>query len=346
MASFSKKWVPAIAVPILVVAGGAIIAPLAANAAVDLPDKTPTQVLALLAGTKADAFAGTIRQASDLGLPSLSTGSSSDSGGDSLSSTLALLTGTHTLRAYVDGPTKTRIQVMDQLAETDVVHNGTDVWVYDSKKNSVEHATLTEKKTTPDAASATPTQLAAQLVTALEPTSTLSVVTDLRVAGRTAYTLVLTPKATDTLVGDVAISVDSATGLPLSVSITARGETSPAFSTAFTSVALGAPSASLFDFSTPKGATDKQIAEPSHPAKSSTDGVKPTVTGTGWDAIVSLPSAGDALTSSPELAQLTTAVDGGRLLHTALVNVFLANDGSVYAGSVSAAKLEAAASSK
>ncbi|CAN5201349.1 outer membrane lipoprotein carrier protein LolA [soil metagenome] len=356
MASFSKKWIPAIAVPVLVIAGGAIITPIAANAAVDLPDKTPTQVLALLAGTKTDAFSGTITQTSDLGLPSLSsagatssfgTSSSDTSSDDALVSTLALLTGTHTIRAYVDGPSKTRVQLMDQLAEKDVVRNGSNVWVYDSTKKSVQHAKIAAHDSTPDASTATPNEVATKLVTALEPSSALSVGTDLRVAGRTAYTLVLTPKAADTLVGEVSVSVDSATGLPLSVAITARGESSPAFTTAFTSVTLGAPSANLFDFTAPKGATVTQLAEPSRPAKNGAkSGAAPTVSGTGWDAIVSVPALGDAVTSTPQLAQLTTAVDGGRLLHTALVNVLITDDGSVYAGSVSPAKLESAASAK
>lgn len=356
MAQFSKKWIPAIAVPVLVIAAGAVVAPLAANAAVDLPDKTPTQVLALLAGTKTDAFSGTIRQTSDLGLPSLgSTGASSSSsaGSDSLASTLALLTGTHTIRVYVDGASKSRIQELDQLAEKDVVHNGKDVWAYDSAKDTVQHTTITPGSSPhapaggsmPDASSTSPTQLATTLVTALEPTSTLSVGTDIRVAGRTAYTLVLAPKATDALVGNVSISVDSATGLPLAVSITARNESNPAFSTAFTSVKLGTPSASLFDFTTPKGATVKQVSEPTTSSQAR-PGSKPTTTGTGWDAIVTIPSVGSQLTSSPQLSQLTTVVDGGRLLHTALVNVLIASDGYVYAGSVSAAKLESAATAK
>jgi outer membrane lipoprotein-sorting protein len=357
MAQFSKKWIPALAVPVLVIAGGAIITPLAANASVNLPDKTPTQVLALLAGTKTDAFSGTISQTSDLGLPSVSATGPSSSSDDSLSSTVALLTGTHTFRVYADGPTKSRLQEMDQLAEKDVVHNGSDVWVYDSAKNSVEHSTVSKSaaKKTPDAAAQTsaaqtPTELATRLVSTLEPTSDLSVGKDLLVAGRSAYTLVLTPKATDTLVGNVAISVDSATGLPLSVSITARGESSPAFATAFTSVKFATPSASLFDFTTPKNATVKQVTKPTTKSATRTpetrSGTTPTVTGTGWDAIVSVPSLGSELTSSPQLGQLTTAVAGGRLLHTAIVNVLVTDDGTVYAGSVSAAKLEAAASAK
>ena len=40
-------------------------------------------------------------------------------------------------------------------------------------------------------------------------------------------------------------------------------------------------------------------------------------------------------------AQATTAVPGGRLLHTALVNVLVTSDGRVFAGSVPLERLQA-----
>ena len=41
--------------------------------------------------------------------------------------------------------------------------------------------------------------------------------------------------------------------------------------------------------------------------------------------------------------RLTTAADGGRVLHTALVNVLLTDDGRVLAGAVPVSSLESAA---
>jgi hypothetical protein len=79
------------------------------------------------------------------------------------------------------------------------------------------------------------------------------------------------------------------------------------------------------------------------------------VLGTGWTTVVSTtmppspPSAtstGDAAASSQQLLdQLSTPVAGGRVITTALVTVFLADDGTVYAGAVSAADLEQVATS-
>jgi hypothetical protein len=159
------------------------------------------------------------------------------------------------------------------------------------------------------------------------------------VAGRDAYTLVLAPKSTETLIGSISIAVDADTGLALSVGATARGENDPAWQVAFSSLDLATPSAGLFDFTPPADATVKQQKTPT---KTTGDAPDHEVIGTGWESIVSV-TAGDELATSPGLRQLSTAVTGGRLIHTALVNVLVTDDGKVLAGSVPAATLEAAA---
>jgi hypothetical protein len=70
-----------------------------------------------------------------------------------------------------------------------------------------------------------------------------------------------------------------------------------------------------------------------------------TVTGKGWDAVVSISktSADSELTGSPLFAQLTTPVTGGRVFHTSLLNVLITTDGRIIAGSVSIARLQAVA---
>ena len=42
----------------------------------------------------------------------------------------------------MDGPAKMRVQVMDRLAERDVIRRDHDVWFYNSKDNSAAHLTL------------------------------------------------------------------------------------------------------------------------------------------------------------------------------------------------------------
>ena len=186
---------PAVVVPVLI-ASAAVAVPFAANAAVTLPTKTPAQVLALIAGEKVTALSGTLSQTSSLGLPELpTTGADASSG-----SALELLTGSHTARVFVDGTAKQRVQVFDRMAERDLVRNGSDVWLYDSKKKTAVHSTLGERAlgtSKPEGSIPTPDQLAATLLKSVDSTTIVSLGSDLRVAGHPAYNLVLTPKASE-----------------------------------------------------------------------------------------------------------------------------------------------------
>lgn len=348
------RWVPAVVVPVVIAAGV-----VAAHAVTDvsLPAKTPEQVLTLVGQSSVRAFSGTVEQSSNLGLPTLpSTGPSADAG---LSSALEFLTGSHTARVFVDGPTNARVQVMDTLAERDLVRHGADVWAYDSAKATATHLTLPSGSAfkhpgavtpDPDAVAQTPAQLAHRLLAELTPSTTVTLGQNVSVAGRSAYDLVLKPRTTGTLVGSVSIAVDAKTGMPLSVEVMARGQKDAAVSVAFTQLSLQTPAASTFAFTPPQGTTVKQQALPKSPsAEHRHSGASaPTVTGSGWTSIVQLPagSVPASALKSPLLAQASSAVSGGRLLSTTLLNVLVTSDGRVFAGSVPASALQAAASAR
>lgn len=357
------RWLPAAVVP-AAIAAGVIVAPLAAGAA-DLPAKTPQEVLQLVAASHVKAFSGTVEQSSELGLPSLpstgpgsGSGSSSEEQGDA-ASILELLTGSHTAKVYVDGPSKLRLQVLDQLAERDVVRNGSDVWLYTSTGQKVTHVTLPDRsalkspdsrRPDPDAATGTattPAELAQRFLAAVDSSTSVTLGDPDRVAGRDAYDLVLTPKTDATLVGSVSIAVDGTTGIPLRVQVDARGQSTPAFEVGFSEFSTATPAEKVFAFTPPKGATvteqslsgigQKRVAHGQH--------AQPTVSGSGWDAIVSAPagSAPAQLTASPLFGQLTTPVDGGRAFSTSLLSVLVTDDGRVFAGAVPVSALQAAA---
>ncbi len=356
------RWLPAVAVP-AVIAAGALGGSFQANAAESMPTKTPEQVLAMVSADSVKALSGTLEQTSELGLPQLPAGVPSSSAGTA--SALDLLAAPHTARVYLDGMANARVQVMDQLAERDVIRHGNDVWTYSSKDNSATHETLpaagADGKNAPATPQLqTPDQLAQRMLAALDSSTAVTVGQDTSVAGRRAYDLLLTPRNADTLVGSVSIAVDSQTGLPLSVAVQARGQETPAFRLAFTDLVLQAPSADLFTFTPPPGAQVTQRTFPKQagqvpPRHPGTPGAKGggatpphTVSGTGWDTVIGLPATAVPadLTASPLLAQAARAVDGGRLLSTSLVNVLLTNDGRVFAGSVPLARLQAAAAGR
>ena len=347
------KWMPAVVVPVLI-ASAAVAVPLSANAAVNLSAKTPQEVLALVAAEKLTALSGTINQTSSLGLPDLPTaGIGSDA---SASSALELLTGSHTARVYLDGATKERVQVLDRMAERDLIRSGSDVWLYDSKKKTAEHTTLpTRTARTPEAGATalTPGEIAKKLLASVDSTTAVTLGEPILVAGRPAYDLVVTPKAAGTLVGSISIAVDSETGLPLSVEVAARGQKASAFSVGFSQIDLTTPTPPVFSFTPPAGAKVIEKAMPTAakghlPAAQQPVAHKPTVIGTGWEAVVSVPSSKSlgSLTSLPLFSKLTTAVAGGHVFHTSLANVLLMDDGRVFAGSVPVSRLQAVAAAK
>lgn len=353
----SVRWLPAVIAPALIVAG-AITIPAVANAATTLPDKTPQQVLAMIAGAKDAAYSGTVEQSSDLGLPQLpSTGSGSRAGSDSTSQLLDLLTADHSARIFVDGAQKQRVQVLDQLAERDVIRNGSQLWTYDSKTKTATHSTRSPSDATPAPSAApstealSPAQLADRFIQAIEPSTTLHVTSTARVAGRAVYQLALAPRSGTTLVAGVTLSVDGKTGVPLKVVVDARGQKSDAFSVGFRSIDFSTPAAELFRFAPPAGTTVTTPTKPAKPGPVPNDpdkgAVKPSVTGSGWDSIVELPAdTATKVTGSSQsklLGELTTAVPGGRALQTSLISVLLMTDGRVLLGAVPIATLEAAA---
>jgi outer membrane lipoprotein-sorting protein len=349
MSSRLLRWLPAVIAPAVV--AGAVAVPLAATASADLPPKPADQVLALVAKAKTiPGFTGEVQQTSDLGLPSLPTsGAGSDS---STAQTLNLLTGTHTARVAALGTSRSRVAILDTTAERDVVRNGSTVWLWDSRKNSATELTASGAGAQEqESATMSPADAADALLAKVGPSTDVSVDTTTSVAGHAAYTLVLTPKAADTTVGSIRVAVDATTGLPLRVQAFAKGASSPAFETAFTTLDYTAPDAATFDFVPPSGATvERHAVDPKaheqHRSLPAAD--RPTVTGSGWDAVVTIPAADvpAALASNATFQRLTTPTADGRVLATSLVNVLRTDDGRVLAGAVPVSRLVAVAAAQ
>jgi outer membrane lipoprotein-sorting protein len=274
------RWLPAAAVP-AVIAAGVLAGSIPVWAGDPLPEKTPAQVIALWTEHGTHQFSGTLEQTSELGLPELpATGPTSGPASAGGAASIAeLLTGKHTARVYVDGTAKVRIQVVDRLAERDVIRRDSELWFYNSRDNTAAHLTVPAfardlPKSQPETpAYPTPEALASRLLAAVDNSTALTVGPAVEVAGRTAYNLVLEPRTQGTLLGKAAIAVDGETGMPLRVSVTARGHSEPAFQAGFTSLSLEVPDDSLFSFVPPPGATVKELQLPSAPMLPVTPGV-------------------------------------------------------------------------
>ncbi len=354
-----SAWLPAVIAPVVV--AGAVAAPVIANAAADpIAGKDPSAaaVLASVASSRDAQYSGQLAQTSDLGLPELPSGSGGSSLEGDASDVLDLLTASHTARVYVDGADRQRFQLTQQLAEQDVVRNGSDVWTWDSKERKAVHVTLPAGSDVPQTGTTTPADAAERAIAAITPSTRVSDPTAVRVAGHAAWQVTLTPRSSDTLVGTVRLAVDQQTGLPLRVTVTAAGQQDPAFQVGFTSLDYGAPAARLFDFTPPSGAevsTQDLSERGGHHGGTGHDGAthrgaEPSVTGSGWDSVVEFPAgtadrstAGTDTDATALLDQLTKSVDGGRAVQTSLVSVYLTDDGRVLAGAVPVSALVAAA---
>ena len=367
-------WTAAVGVPVL--AGAAILVPIAASGAVDLPDKTPAELIAFAAASDVDALSGTIEQSSDLGLPDLGalTGAMGDESSEGaptaadIDDLIALVTGSHTAKVYLDGESA-RLQVLDRLGERNVYVDGdaNQVWYVDSETQTATQLTLpsdaeidqlhSDAPAPPDSA-LTPDQMLDQALADLDETTEVTVGTDARVAGRDVYELVLTPRTEDTLVGEIRFAIDGENGVALAAAVTARGASEPAFQTGFTQVDFSAPDPAVFAFTPGDDVTvtqneiDLPTGAPDHD-DATTDAASPVVYGEGWSAVVELPDNSEAGSADvfsgldPEQLQLldslTSAVDGGRVLQTSLVTVLITDDGRVLVGAVPAARLVEAA---
>ena len=172
----------------------------------------------------------------------------------------------------------------------------------------------------------------------------------------------MAPRTSGSLVESITLSVDAATGLPLSVVVRAVGQAKPAFDVAFDSITFAKPDAANFNFVIPTGAKVEEVLVPTQAELAKRMTKSPTAAdeaqakvemqklqAQGWSAVVEIPAAQmpaelAALKANKLFTELTTSVAGGRVFTTSLLNVFMADDGRIFAGSVTIPKLlEAAA---
>jgi outer membrane lipoprotein-sorting protein len=334
-------------VPVLATAAVAVAASGVFSAEADptLPPRTAGQLLVDLQGSEVAGLSGTVVQDSDLGLPELpSTGT--DRGGSSLTS---LLTGPHTLRVWYAGEDKQRIAMLSKLGETDVIRNGTDAWMWSSETNTATHLTLPAGEAGRDRgeglpAGVTPQQAAEAALKAIDPTTAVSTDGTGTVAGRDAYELVLSPKDTRSLVGQVRLAVDAETATPLRVQVFPKTTSDgPAFSVGFTSISYEVPADEQFRFSPPPGAkvTEGTLSgRPAGPTDAKAKAEGATTVGTGWTRVAVLPgpdttrTEGAAATFLDRLPTVSGSWGSGKLLQSSLVSALLTDDGRMIVGMV------------
>jgi len=373
------------AAPVVVAAAiGAIIAYAGpATASPDLPSVTPEQLIANVAGADVTAFSGNVTVKSNIGLPDLSSLESIF--GMQANGLVSLLTGTTNVKVAVDPKVGARAEIDSGTSAYVAVANESsgDAWLYSSASNSATHITgASAPSDTATATVPTPQTIADQAISAITPSTSLSVAANTTVAGRPAYTLVLKPSDAGSVISEVDLFVDATTWFPLGAQVWSTQSSAAALDVAFTSITYNAPAASLFSFTPPSGTAiqnmDMSGSDKTGTATSGqTQPASPTtkvVAGQGWASVVEisgLPSQiTDALADPSTLASSLSQSSGsghgrggmgnmgslnqligslvqqtaqGTLYSTYLGALLVTPSGHVFAGAVPASAVQAAA---
>jgi outer membrane lipoprotein-sorting protein len=314
----------------------------------DLPKVTAEQLIEKIAKSDVQQLSGTVRINTDLGLPDLgglesgllsgmsggpgSGGDGEGSAADPSAKLTELVSGSHTLRVAADGPDRQKLSLLENAAEYSLIHNGKDVWGYDSGSNEVYHSTAADGTERPgkevpgkdapgkdapgkDAPGkdvpATPKDFADQALKAIDDTTSVTVGGTAQVAGRDAYRLVVEPKQDGSTVGAITVAVDAETGTPLKFTLTPASGGAAVVDVGFTKVSFAKPDASTFDFTPPEGAkvteadeTGQKAEAPEHGREAERDlaegldGLK--VIGEGWNSIATFDTgSGGGLPTAP-----------------------------------------------
>jgi outer membrane lipoprotein-sorting protein len=394
-----RRWIPAVLAPVLV-AGSVIGFSVQANAAIDLPNKSASQILQMINTNPDIAFSGTIVKKASMGLPPMNivpdiSQSMIDemakkmpkemgdflpqaSAQGELALALEFFAGTHRANIYVDGVEKSRLQVLDLLSERNFVRNGNELWAYDATKSLAQHTVVNEREVKKAENIArlllamnksklpfdytSPAAVADYILKKAAKYSTISVASDIKIADRGAYQITLTPTNNQSLVSSATLSIDAATGIPLAARVMAVGQATPAFEVAFETITFAKPDASNFNFTPPAGTRVVEVPTPTEsdlmrelgklPALPNEADAKAKIEdliNQGWGAVAKVP-ANQVPTELRKLqsgnklyTELTKPVSGGRIFTSALLNIFFADNGDVYAGSVTVERLLAVA---
>ena len=224
----------------------------------------PAAVAATVIGGGAAVRTLTADASPSLGIPALPT-----AGGQGSCDLSSLVSGSHTLRVWYAGPDSARIALLGTLGESDVIRVGRDVWTWTSSSNTATHRVLPTEQgherppLDPQALPKTPQEAADAALAAIDPTTKVTTGSAARVAGRAAYELILQPRDTASLIGQVRVAIDAQQHVPLRVQVYPAKSDATAIEVAFTQVSFARPDAAQFKFAPPPGAkVTEETGEP------------------------------------------------------------------------------------
>lgn len=308
---------------------GVLTMPAGAGADPALPPVSAEDLVSSVLTSKVPPLNGTVTAHNALGLPPLP-------------GVAAPLTKPESnLRVWSDGQGHDRLALPSRGGEQVLIEDGRTLWRYDSSSRTataLEHGAAPDHQRPPMAG---PAQTAQELVGDLRKSSTVVVDGTGRVAGRPVYQLVLTPAPAErTVLHEVRVAVDSATRVPLQLTVLTNGSPGPALQIGFSDLTLGAQDPALFHFTPPAGVKVERPDSAKPPGQHEGDMIH--TQGDGWDTVVlgQLPpmqpgARNDPLALIQRIGHPTSGPWGqGWVVQTAVGTVVVTSAGRVAAGAV------------
>ncbi|MBC9718591.1 outer membrane lipoprotein carrier protein LolA [Streptomyces sp. TRM66268-LWL] len=346
----AARYIVPIAVAGVAAATIGLVPALASSGDPDLPKISAQELIEKIAASDTEQLSGNVKISTDLGLPSFAgladlgdlAGGGKDGGdgkgatADPQSKLLELATGTHHLQVAADGPDKQKVTILGKGSDYSLIHNGDDVWAYDSGTKEAVHTKGDAGEGHEAEPTATPKELAEQALKAADPTTKVTVDGTSRIAGQDAYQLKLEPKQSGSTISSITIDVDADTYVPLKFALNSTDGGKPVVDAGFTKIDFSKPDAS--NFALPKGAKvtegedlekqapkdlpkdlpkdvekdlkdlEKEFGKEGMPAEGDLGGMN--VIGEGWSTIATFDTGGQGMPDEGEMKDMPAGVGG------------------------------------
>lgn len=199
---------------------------------VSVPRLTAGQLRERILASADESYAGYAESNATFGLPPLA----------GLAGLTSLLDGVTRMRVWQATPDRWRVDVLSDAGERDTYQvSGSRSYIWDSGGELLTEVRGQQTFRLPRPADLVPPALALRLLSEGGRQATFSVIAPVRVAGRSAAGLRMTPDDRASTVGQADIWADPSSGLPLLVEIFGRGSGRPALKTQFFQVSPWRP---------------------------------------------------------------------------------------------------------
>ena len=189
-----------------------------------VPQLTASQLRTRILASADEPYAGYAESNATFGLPPVA----------GLTGLTSLLNGVTKMRVWQATPGRWRVDVLSDAGERDTYQlSGCRSYIWDSGDQLLTEVRGRQTYRLPRAADLVPPTLALRLLAEGGRRARFSVIAPVRVAGRAAAGLRMTPADPESTVGRVDIWADPSSGLPLRVEVFGRGAARPALESLF-----------------------------------------------------------------------------------------------------------------